>query len=313
MHTISIAVPVFNEEKNVPELLKRLPGVLNRHTGFTLGEIVFVDDGSSDRTLELLREGAQTDARIKILSFSRNFGHQIAVSAALDHVTGDAVAIIDGDLQDPPEFIPELAKKWLEGYAVVYAVRRKRKENIFKRAAYSIFYNVLRRIAEVEIPLDTGDFAIIDRKVVDVIKSMPEHSRFIRGLRAWSGFRSVGIEYERHARFAGEPKYTLKKLIDLAASGVIGFSTVPLRVAAYIGLIMTILSFIVGIGVIVLKLVYGSSVLGQGWASLMLAIFFIGGMQMFMLGVIGEYIGRTYREVQGRPHYIVKEKIGFDS
>jgi glycosyltransferase involved in cell wall biosynthesis len=311
MRTISVAVPVFNEEKNVPQLLSRLLA-LKDETGFELKEVIFVDDGSRDRTFELLRQGASQNSLIKILSFSRNFGHQTAVSAAIDHAEGDAVVIIDGDLQDPPEFIPALVAKWGEGYEIVYAIRRKRKEGMLKRGAYAFFYRLLRRIAEVDIPLDTGDFALIDRTVVDVLKAMPERSRFIRGLRAWSGFRSIGIEYERHARFAGEPKYTFKKLIDLAVSGLIGFSTVPLRIATYVGMLIAVASFIGGIIVITIHFTYGTEGATAGWASLMLGMFFLSGIQLLILGVMGEYIGRIYREVQARPRYIVWKKVGFN-
>ena len=230
----------------------------------------------------------------------------------MEKAQGDAIVVIDGDLQDPPEFIPTLVAKWKEGYDVVYAVRKKRKEGVIKRAIATLFYRLLRMIAEVDIPLDTGDFALLDRKVVDVIKQMPERSRYIRGLRAWSGFRSIGAEYDRSARAAGESKYTLKKMIDLAASGIIGFSTVPLRIATYIGMFMALASVLGGMFVFFQWLI-GWPGLVRGWASLMIGFFFVSGIQLFLLGVIGEYIGRIYREVQARPLYIIRKKVGFSA
>src|SRR3989344_811270 len=310
MHSISIAIPVLNEEDTIPELLRRIVA-LDGHHDLRLAEVLFIDDGSHDRTFDILRTAALKDPRIKIISFSRNFGHQIAVSAAFDHAQGDAVVVIDGDLQDPPEFIPALVAKWQEGNDIVYAVRKKRKEGVAKRTIAALFYRLLRMIAEVDIPLDTGDFALLDRKVVEVMKRMPERSRYLRGLRAWSGFRSIGIEYDRNARAAGESKYTLKKMIDLAASGIIGFSTVPLRIATYIGMFMALASVLGGMFVFFQWLI-GWPGLVRGWASLMIGFFFVSGIQLFILGVMGEYIGRIYREVQARPLYIIGKKIGFD-
>ena len=309
MHSISIAVPVFNEEKNVAELVRRIVATFRNEKRSKLAEILFVDDGSTDETFELLRNEATKETRIKIISFSRNFGHQIAASAALDYARGNAVVILDGDLQDPPELIPKLIEKWLEGYAIVYGVRKTRRDGVVKRGVASLFYRLLRRIADVDIPLDTGDFALLDRKVVDVIKRMPERSRYLRGLRAWSGFKSTSIEFERAARFAGESKYTLKKMIDLAASGIIGFSTVPLRIAAYVGLVMALVS-VVGGCVVLFEWFSGSFSLVRGWASIMFAFFFVSGIQLFILGIMGEYIGRIYREVQARPLYVIREKVG---
>lgn len=312
MPSITLVVPVLNEEDTIPELLRRFRTALDDRKDFVLDEMLFVDDGSHDRTFELLETAAQKDHRIKIISFSRNFGHQIAVSAAFDHAEGDAVVVIDGDLQDPPEFIPTMVAKWKEGNAIVYAVRKKRKEGILKRATAAMFYRLLRIISEVDIPLDAGDFALLDKKVVDVMKRMPERSRYIRGLRAWSGFKSIGVEYDRASREAGESKYTLKKMIDLAATGIIGFSTVPLRIATYIGMFMALASIVGGVFVFVQWLV-GWPGLVRGWASLMIGFFFVSGIQLFLLGVIGEYIGRIYREVQARPLYIVHKKVGFSA
>jgi len=303
---ISVAVPVYNEEGNVRHAIERV----SRALGNDLHEIVFVDDGSRDATFDELRAAALADPRVKVLSFSRNFGHQIAVSAALEHATGEAVVIIDGDMQDPPEVIPELITKWREGYEIVYATRRSRGDTFAKRVFAALFYRILRSLADVPIPLDAGDFALLDRKVVDVLARMPERSRYLRGLRAWSGYRSIGVPYDRHARERGESKYTLKQMLDLATSGIIGFSIVPLRLAVYVGLAFALLSALGACWVIVEWFLGGESLV-RGWASLMLAVFFVGGVQLFIIGVLGEYIGRIYREVQGRPLYIVREKIGF--
>lgn len=311
MPTVTIAIPLLNEEDSVALLLKRVLALSGRRD-FDVKEIIFVDDGSTDRTFELLAVASKKDDRIKVISFSRNFGHQVAVSAALDHARSDAVVIIDGDLQDPPEAIPLFVAKWREGFGIVYGVRKSRSDGVIKKSVAALFYRMLRKIADINIPIDSGDFSLLDRKVVDVLKRMPERSRYIRGLRAWSGFKSAGVEFERDARHAGKSKYTFKKMIDLATSGIIGFSTVPLRIAAYIGFMMALLSVIGGI-VVFIEWLIGDQSLVRGWASIMLAFFFVSGVQLFILGIMGEYIGRVYIEVQARPLYIVREKIGFDA
>ena len=303
---ISVVIPIYNEEEVVPELLSRLEKSSGSWKEY---EIIFVDDGSRDNSFSLLSEVAEKNSNIKVIKFSRNFGHQIAISAGLMHASGDAVAIIDGDLQDPPEMIDKFIEKWKEGYDVVYAIRASRKENIFKRVAYSTFYKLLKRLSSIDIPLDAGDFSLIDRKVVDVINGMPEQNRFVRGLRSWAGFRSVGVSYERSARFAGKPKFTLRKLFNLAFDGIISFSTTPLKISVYVGFIIALLSFLAGVYYIILKLTHGIDL--QGWTSIMLAIFFIGGVQLFIIGILGEYIGRIYTQVQDRPLYVIEKKSGF--
>ncbi|OHA15148.1 MAG: glycosyl transferase [Candidatus Taylorbacteria bacterium RIFCSPLOWO2_12_FULL_43_20] len=304
---ISVVIPLLNEEKTLPALCDRLVGVLknlNRH------EVIFVDDGSTDKTTGIIEEIIQKNLlQTKLITFSRNFGHQSAVSAGLEHSSGEVVVIMDGDLQDPPEIIPSLIQKWKEGYNIVYAIRTKRKENMIKRLLYSGFYRVLQKMADVDIPLDAGDFSLMDRSVVDAIVRLPEKNRFIRGLRSWTGFSSIGVVYERDERVAGKTKYTLRKLFHLAFDGITGFSTFPLKLSEYIGFSMTILSFFSGISIIILWLTVGIAV--PGWTSLVLVLFFLGGIQLFVLGVMGEYVGRIYIEVQNRPVYIIKKKIGF--
>src|SRR3989338_329346 len=304
---ISVVIPLLNEEKTLPALCDRLVCVLknlNRH------EVIFVDDGSTDKTTGIIEEIIQKNLlQTKLITFSRNFGHQSAVSAGLEHSSGEVVVIMDGDLQDPPEIIPSLIQKWKEGYNIVYAIRTKRKENMIKRLLYSGFYRVLQKMADVDIPLDAGDFSLMDRSVVDAIVRLPEKNRFIRGLRSWTGFSSIGVVYERDERVAGKTKYTLRKLFHLAFDGITGFSTFPLKLSEYIGFSMTILSFFSGISIIILWLTVGIAV--PGWTSLVLVLFFLGGIQLFVLGVMGEYVGRIYIEVQNRPVYIIKKKIGF--
>ncbi len=301
----------MNEEAVIPEFLRRLNVVFEKGA-YTLHEIIFVDDGSRDGTALVLKEFAKKDPRVKLVSLSRNFGHQIALTAALDRVTGDAVVAIDGDLQDPPESIPKLLDRWKEGFDVVYAVRESRDgETWFKKITATIYYRILRGLSEVTIPLDTGDFALMDKKVVEVLRQMPEHSRFIRGMRAWAGFRSGSILYKRQSRYAGSSKYPLRKMIDFALTGLLGFSTVPLRFATYIGIFMAISSFIAGIIIILMKLLTDYPI--EGWSSIMLSIFFVGGVQLCIIGIMGEYIGRIYTEVRRRPLYVVKEQVGFTS
>lgn len=301
---ISLVIPAFNEEAIIPELFKRLEAVtpfLGEH------EIILIDDGSRDQTAnliqkEILRRGVQNN--IRLISFSRNFGHQTAITAGIDLAKGDAVVILDADLQDPPEVIEGFIQRWREGWLIVYGVRKKRKEGLLKRFAYKLFYRMLHALADVSIPLDAGDFCLMDRKVVDVIKSMPERNRFVRGLRAWSGFPSYAIEYERAGRFAGEPKYTIRKLIRLAMDGIINFSTVPLKISTYIGFFIAGLSFVFAVFLIIEKIFWGTDL--QGWSSLMVSMYFLGGIQLFVMGILGEYLGRIYKETQSRPLYVIR-------
>ena len=304
---ISVIVPVYNEEAVIPELVRRLAAAAS---AWGQHEIIFIDDGSRDRTARLLTETARNNHHFRLISFSRNFGHQAAVSAGLDYARGKAVAIIDGDLQDPPEMIGDFIKKWQEGYEVVYATRATRREHFFKRLAYRIFYRLLSRLSNIAIPLDAGDFCLMDRQVVDAIVALPERNRFIRGLRAWAGFSTASIPYNRQERFAGEPKYTFRKLLHLALDGITGFSVMPLKLATYFGFAISLGSVLAVIWIIIRKLAWEIAV--PGWASLSVVIFFIGGIQLFIMGVLGEYIGRIFIEVQHRPVYMVKTKVGFD-
>jgi len=305
---LSVVIPIYNEEQVLPELLERLEKALAA-TGRTY-EVIFVDDGSDDRSLQMLREAAGRDQRIKALSFSRNFGHQTAITAGINYTDGDAVIVMDGDLQDPPELVGELLEKWEEGCEVVYAVRRKRKEGPLKRAAYWLSYRVLGRMSTIKIPLDAGDFGLMDRKVVDLLKAMPERNRFVRGLRCWTGFRQAPLEYERAARSAGEAKYTFIKLVRLATDGLFSFSYSPLRLATSVGLIVSILALIYVVKVLIWHFAgWEGQDTPPGWTTTIIAVLFLGGVQLVTIGILGEYIGRIYEEVKRRPLYVFKEKI----
>jgi len=305
---LSVVLPCFNERENLAALHQRLAPLLDRITGGSF-EVIFVDDGSTDGCAQLLDAMNERDGRFKAIHFSRNFGHQAALSAGLDATTGAATVLMDCDLQDPPEVIEQFLERWRAGYEVVFAVRRKRKEGVLKRASYAVFYRSMRAMAEIEIPLDSGDFCLIDRAVVDVLRSLPESHRFLRGLRSWVGFRQIGIEYERQGRHAGEPKYTLTKLVRLAISGYVGFSTVPLRIASWIGLSAALVGFVVATWAVATKILDIPS--PTGWASTVALILFLGGVQLLVLGVMGEYLGRVFDEVRGRPTYIVRDRVGF--
>lgn len=313
--SLTVVVPCFNEEESLPSLFERISEVAADWPEDY--EVLCVDDGSSDRTANLLRQQNEADRRWKALLLSRNFGHQAAVSAGLAESRGEVVAIIDADLQDPPELIAQMIGKWREGFEVVYAVRRKRKEGALKRAAYWGFYRLMRAMTEIEdFPLDSGDFSLLDRKVVDALVAFPEKNRFLRGLRAWSGFRQTGLEYERGAREAGDPKYTVRKLLSLAGNGLFAFSGVPLRLASLVGLLV---SCFAGFGAMVFffqRMIPGPfEAIGlpvvPGFAATIVTILFLGGVQLLFLGVIGEYLNRIYTEVKGRPQYLVSGKIGF--
>ncbi|MEI7769585.1 MAG: glycosyltransferase family 2 protein, partial [Chloroflexales bacterium] len=300
--------PAFNEQENLPALYARLLGALD-----PLGvsyEIVFVNDGSRDRTLPMLQQLSAADPRVLVIDLARNFGHQIAISAGLDHARGRAVIIMDGDLQDPPEVLPEFIAKWREGHDVVYAVRAQRKEGPLKRAAYTLFYRLLKQVSSIDIPLDAGDFCIMDRRVVDLLSGMPERNRFVRGIRSWVGLDQVGLAYERHARHAGRPKYTLSRLIYLALDGLISFSYLPLRMISLAGLGVSLMSILIAIFYTIQKLTVGLS--PPGFATLVVAIFFLSGIQLITIGVIGEYVGRIFEEVKGRPLYVVRRVWGRD-
>jgi polyisoprenyl-phosphate glycosyltransferase len=306
----SLVVPLYNEELNLPELYRRVCLIMDQLEGIV--EFICVNDGSRDRTLEILRELREKDSRICYISFARNFGHQIAVTAGLNFARGEAIIVLDGDLQDPPELITEMLKKWQDGYQVVYAQRTKRhEESLFKRLPAYIYYRLLRRLADVDIPADTGDFCLMDRCVVNVLNQMPERNRYIRGLRAWSGFKQTAIEFERDPRFAGEVKYTFGKSFGLAVNGLVSFSKVPLRLSTYLGLFAAFVSLIMVFLVLYWRVFYPESAL-TGLAIILMAVFFIGAVQLVSIGILGEYIGRIYEEVKGRPLYTLGEIVGFD-
>ena len=300
----SIVAPIYNEIDNLPELYRRVKEVMDS-TGEEW-ELILVDDGCTDGSTEKIRELAKADKHIRPIIFARNFGHQIAITAGWDYARGDAVVIIDADLQDPPEVILDLAAKWKEGYEVVYAVRAEREgESWFKLWTASLFYRLIYRITDVKIPLDTGDFRLMDRKVVDVMKTMRERHRFPRGMSAWVGFKQIGVEYKRAARFAGETKYPLKKMLKLALNAITGFSYFPLQVATYVGFVAAGIA-ILAIPVVVYMRMTGSQAF-FGQATTLISVLFLGGVQLISLGILGEYIGRLYDEAKGRPLYIVRE------
>jgi dolichol-phosphate mannosyltransferase len=300
----TVVAPIYNELENIPELYQRLRDVMER-TGEPW-ELILVDDGSTDGSTAVIRNLAENDPRVRPVIFARNFGHQIAVTAGVDYSRGDAVIIIDADLQDPPEVILELIAKWREGYEVVYAVREEREgESWFKRTTASLFYRLIYRITDVKIPLDTGDFRLMDVKVVRVMQQMREKHRFLRGMSAWVGFRQVGVSYKRKPRYAGETKYPFSKMLKLALNAVTSFSYFPLQVATFIGFIAAGISVIAIPVVAILRLTTGTALLGQ--ATTLVIVLFLGGVQLISLGIIGEYIGRIYDEAKDRPLYIVAE------
>jgi polyisoprenyl-phosphate glycosyltransferase len=311
---ISLVIPIYNEAENIPALYERItraaPAWGDEY------EIVLVDDGSSDASLQHLAQLHQHDPRWKVLVLSRNFGHQVAISAGLFYSHGDVVAILDADLQDPPEALTRLLAKWREGYHVVYAIRTKRKEGLLKRGAYTLFYRVLHRLAAIDIPLDAGDFCVMDRAVVEVLKAMPERARFVRGLRSWAGFRQVGVSYERAARYAGAPKYTWSHLVRLAANGIVLFSSVPLKLAAWSGCGLCALALLamlltVGWALSDVRLWGMRPRDAAGWTSIVSLLLLLSGLQLLGLGVIGQYLARIFDEVQGRPPWIIAEALGF--
>ena len=310
MKKISVIVPMYFEEAVVSECYKRLKEVLTNLDNYEY-EIIFIDDGSRDQTLSILEKIAMVDKNVKIISFSRNFGHQAAVQAGLKLSTGDAVVIIDADLQDPPELIPQMISLWENGNDVIYAKRKSREgETKFKLFSAKMFYNILNDLSDVSIPKDTGDFRLADRKVVDVINSLPEHNKFFRGLFSWVGFKQAPIEYERKERFAGETKYPLNKMIKLAKDGIFSFSTKPLKFVTKLGIVSIIISILILIYSL-LSFIFDWNNLTPGWTSIMVTITFFAGIQLVSLGMISEYIGRIYDESKNRPSYIINKKINF--
>jgi polyisoprenyl-phosphate glycosyltransferase len=302
--TYSIVAPIYNELDNLPELYSRVRSVMDSTD--EAWELLLVDDGSTDGSTDKICEMAKTDQRVRPIIFARNFGHQIAITAGWDYARGDAIVIIDADLQDPPEIILELAKRWKEGYEVVYAVRAEREgESWFKKFSASMFYRIVYRITDVKIPLDTGDFRLMDRKVVDVLKQMPERHRFPRGMSAWVGFKQIGVSYNRAARFSGQTKYPLRKMLLLALNAITSFSYFPLQVATYFGFVSA------GVAILAIPVVVYFRMAGipqfTGQATTLIAVLFLGGVQLISLGILGEYIGRLYDEAKGRPLYIVRQ------
>ena len=308
MKKISVVVPMYYEEEVVNECYKRLKEVLTGIKNYEY-EMIFVNDGSKDRTLPLLEEIAKNDKNVKVISFSRNFGHQAAVTAGLKEVTGDAIVIIDADLQDPPETIPDMLKLWEEGNEVIYGKRKTREgESVFKLLTAKMFYKTLNALSDVEIPKDTGDFRLVDRKVVDTINQMPEHNKFLRGLFSWVGYNQIAYEYERKERYAGKTKYPLKKMLKLASDGIISFSSKPLKLVGIIGIISIVISIMILIYAII-SYVFKLNQLSAGWTSIMITVTFFAGIQLMSIWIISEYIGRIYDETKNRPQYIIDKKI----
>jgi dolichol-phosphate mannosyltransferase len=306
---LSVVVPLFNEQENLAELHRRLSASLGR-----LGrsyELIFVNDGSRDATPQILRDLQARDPHLCAVYLSRNFGHQAALSAGLDRARGRAVILMDGDLQDPPEVLGQFVEQWEAGAEVVYAVRTKRKEGLLKRAGYAFFYRLLRAVSDLDIPLDSGDFSLLDRRVVDALRQLPERQRFLRGLRTFVGFRQVGLRYERAARHAGRPKYTMRALLRLATDGLISFSSYPLTLVTYLGLAA------IGLAVLLSAWVVADAVFNagtpRGWASTIIVVLFMSAVQLLSLGIIGEYVRRIFLETKGRPNYIVREVLSAET
>ena len=311
---LSVAIPVYNEQEVIPELLRRITSALDTLPGGP-HQVVLVDDGSSDNSLEILQQAASEDERLVVVSFSRNFGQQPAYAAALEYVEGDAVIMMDGDLQDPPEQIATLLQKYNEGYDVVYAIRVNRKENFVKRICYNVFYRVIQRLSSTPLPRDSGDFSIISRRVVNLLVHDADRHRYMRGIRSWVGFKQTGLEVERNERNAGETKYTLRKLLRLASDGIFSFSLIPLRLATLIGSLSVIVALLLAAFAVYAKLTPIDKLPGfiqeipPGFTALIVAISFFAGVQLMFLGVVGEYVGRVFEEVKGRPSFIVDQVI----
>lgn len=304
----SVVIPIFNESEIIPELWRRLSDVLDRLDGSS--EVIFINDGSVDNSFELLKEIIHKNQEVKIISFSRNFGHQCALSAGIDHANGKAVILMDGDLQDSPEAIISFSRLWQQGYDVVYAIRKNRKEKWLKRLAFKSFYYIQRRLSGIVTPMDAGIFSLMDRKVILTLRQMPERNKYLSGLRAYAGFKQIGVYVERGPRYRGEPKVSVSKLFKLAFDGIFSFSTIPLKMATILGLVSAIVSFIIGLIGLYVKFILGREFLS--WAYGLTTTFFMGGVQLLSLGIIGEYIGRIYDEVRQRPYYIINQKIGFE-
>jgi dolichol-phosphate mannosyltransferase len=303
----SLVVPIFNEEETLSELARRVTLLLDALDG--PAEVVLVDDGSSDRSYDLMVAARETDPRFKVLRLSRNFGHQIAITAGMDVAAGNAVIVMDADLQDPPEVVLEMAARWREGFDVIYGVREERPgETRFKKATASAFYRLLRRISNIDVPLDVGDFRLVDRRALEAFKSMRETNRYVRGMFSWIGFRQVGVTFQRDERFAGDTKYPLTKMLKFATDGVVSFSAAPLRLALNLGFAVSALSFALGVLAVILKLAGFYSI--PGLASIAVFVAFLGGIQLLVLGLMGEYVARIHDEVKDRPLYLVRDTHG---
>ena len=310
MPKYSLIIPIYNEEETIPEMYRRVRSVMDSLDGSC--ELILINDGSKDQSIVLMREIHQQDKRVCYLSLARNFGHQVAVTAGLNFARGQAVVILDADLQDPPELIPEMIQLWQTGYHVIYAQRTKRlQESWFKKFTAYVFYRLLKSLADVDIPTDTGDFCLMDRQVVDILNSMPEKNRYIRGLRSWVGFRQTYVKFERDPRYAGEVKYTFRKSFSLAINSLVSFSQVPLRISTYLGLFSAIFAIFMAIMVLYWRIHDPHSPI-TGFASIVIAVFFLGSVQLISIGILGEYIGRIYEEIKGRPLYTLSEVTGFE-
>ncbi len=307
--SLSVVIPIYNEDATLPQLYRRLMSGLTECRQDLVYEILFINDGSTDGSMETLLNLRRTNPWVKIVELSRNFGHQMALSAGIDHASADAVILMDGDLQDPPELIPDLVDKWMEGFDVVYAIRTNRKEGVFKRAAFSAFYRLMQGLSTIPMPLDAGIFSLMNRNVVDVLKAIPERNRYLTGLRAWAGFRHTGVPCERGERFAGRPRQTLPRLLKLALDGIFSFSYLPLRAATLIGVTVSLLAFVIGLYALYARLFTTRAI--SGWASILVATTFLSGLVLLMLGIVGEYLARIYDEVKARPRYVVSREVGF--
>lgn len=310
---LSIVVPIYFEEDTIREFYTRMKAVLISIGPDLRHELIFVNDGSSDGSLVILKELAGRDSSVRVINFSRNFGHQIAITAGIDNAAGDAVVVIDGDLQDPPEVIRGMVEKWREGYKVVYGVRSTRKgESRFKLLSARLFYRLIAQLSEVKLPLNSGDFRLMDRVVVEVLSEIREENRYIRGLISWVGFSQYGLEYERDSRYAGETKFNVKKMVKFALDGITSFSDRPLRLSSKLGMVTTLFAFLAMIWLIIGRLFYPERSTA-GWTSLFVVVLFLGGIQLISIGVLGEYIGRIYRETKQRPLYVIADRLGFAS
>jgi glycosyltransferase involved in cell wall biosynthesis len=307
--SLSLVIPCYNEQEAIRETVKRLRQFCDEVQDLNV-ELIFVDDGSRDCTRDILKEFAAQDPRIKVVGFARNFGHQIAVTAGIDASSGDIVVLIDADLQDPPEVIHQMIEKWREGYDVVYGTRTERPgESVFKLATARAFYRLLNKLSDIPIPLDTGDFRLMNRNVVDTLRAMPERDRFVRGMVSWVGFKQTALPYIRAKRFAGESKYPLRKMVRFATDGILSFSTKPLQASVAMGMISAVMAMAGIVYAVTLRLF--TNIWVEGWTALMIAVLFIGGVQLISLGILGEYVGRIYNEIKGRPLYVVQEYTGF--